>query len=284
MATFGPTKRNNLRDTQLNVLTWGDPAAAPVLLLHGLTSNAYRWEDLAGRAGEDYYLIAPDARGHGDSSAPDYGYDAPTMLRDVLSVLDALAVERAAVMGHSMGGRLGIGLAAEAPERVARLAVVDVGVQVEATGARRILDSITSAPARFDSLEAAWSYITAVRPAYSPQEIERRLRHNLRPTASGGYEWKYDARAVGEIYRLARQIDLDEYASRVTCPTLLIWGEASELLSRETAQHTADRLHAELAPIPNGSHNLMGEQPEVFASVVLRFLQPWRDERQASAG
>jgi pimeloyl-ACP methyl ester carboxylesterase len=263
---------------RLRVLRWGDPTLAPVLLLHGLTSNARRWEAFAETAAGRFHLIAPDARGHGDSSAPPSGYDPHTMTRDLLAVLDTLGVERAAVMGHSMGGRLGIQLAVEAPERVSRLVVVDMGVGLNREGTERIRESVLRAPQRFESREAAARYIRGARPLYPQRELERRLRHNLRPTPDGGLEWRHDRRAIEEIYRLAREADLAELAGSVRCPALLIWGEASDVLPREGAERTAALLRAELETMPGAGHSLISDRPEEFGTIALRFLAPWARE------
>lgn len=260
-------------------MDWGDEHAPPVLLLHGLSSTAHRWARFAEDASAEYRLIAPDARGHGDSSAPDAGYDLETLARDALSVLDALGIHRAAVVGHSMGGRTAIRLTAAEPERVSRLAVVDIGVSVSAEGRRRVHQAVTAAPTRFTSEAEASEHIKAQRPYYPPEEIEQRVRHNLRPAPDGGLTWKYSLDALEKIMKEGRSVDLEPYARAVRCPVLLVWGERSDLLTREAAEQTAEMMGAELAPVPGG-HDLINEQPELFARIMLEFLAPWRTEHR----
>ncbi len=262
-------------DTRLNVLTWGDPASPPVLLLHGLSSNAWMWERFAQDAVGTYRLVAMDARGHGDSSAPPDGYDPRTMLADVLAVLDAFSLEKVAVIGHSMGGRIAAHLAAEHPERVGRLVVVDIGVDVEREGRDRIRGALSGAPERFPTREAARTHIARMRPRYPEDEVERRVEHALRLLPDGYYGWKYDQRAVLRIFDDSKEVPMAPLARKVRCPTLLVRGELSDLLSAAGAARTAELMGAELATVTGGGHSLISEQPEQFAAIVLQFLQPW---------
>ena len=102
---------------------------APVLCVHGLASNCRMWDGVAARLLElGHPVVAVDLRGHGRSDKPEEGYDFPTMAADLLTVLDALVWQRAVVAGQSMGGNLGLELAALAPARVVGVAGVDGGV------------------------------------------------------------------------------------------------------------------------------------------------------------
>ncbi len=270
-------QQTNVRsgDARLNVLSWGDPASPPVLLLHGLSSNAWMWERFAQDAAGTYHLVAMDARGHGDSSAPPDGYDPRTMLMDVLAVLDAFSLEKVAVIGHSMGGRIAAHLAAEHPERVGRLVVVDIGVDVEREGRDRIRGALSGAPEKFPTREAARTHIAHMRPRYPADEVERRVEHALRLLSDGYYGWKYDQRAVLRIFDDSRQIPMAPLAGKVRCPTLLVRGELSDLLSAGGAARTAELMGAKLATVAGGGHSLISEQPEQFAAIVLQFLEPW---------
>ncbi len=262
-------------DAQINVLSWGDPASPPVLLLHGLSSNAWMWERFAQDAAGTYHLVAMDARGHGDSSAPPDGYDPRTMLADVLAVLYAFGLEKVAVIGHSMGGRIAAQLAAEHPERVGRLVVVDIGVDVEQEGRDRIRGALSGAPEKFPTRDDARKHIARMRPRYPADEVERRVEHALRLLPDGYYGWKYDQRAVLRIFDLSKEVPMGPLAGKVRCPTLLLRGELSDLISAAGAARTAELMGAELATVTGGGHSLISEQPEQFAAIVLNFLQPW---------
>jgi len=114
--------------------------APPILLLHGLTSRAGHWESIAGRLALQRRVIALDARGHGDSDwSSEAAYAVDAHFADVVSALDALAIERCVLVGYSMGGSVAILTAGALTERVERLVVVDSYPAPEMTsGSRRI--------------------------------------------------------------------------------------------------------------------------------------------------
>jgi pimeloyl-ACP methyl ester carboxylesterase len=96
-----------------------------VVLLHGWANTAHAWRHVIPALASRYTVIAPDLRGMGDSSKPLTGYDRETVAKDILDLLDQLGVERALVVGHDLGARVGFELAAHHPERVSKLVVLD---------------------------------------------------------------------------------------------------------------------------------------------------------------
>src|SRR2546425_1575670 len=120
-----PTRDVRTRDgVELVSWSWpgGDP---PVLLLHGIGNYGRYWDLFADAIAGRLRLVAPDARGHGESGRPRDGYAPEDFVADALAVLDAAGIERAVVVGHSMGGLHSILLAASHPGRVQALAIVD---------------------------------------------------------------------------------------------------------------------------------------------------------------
>jgi 3-oxoadipate enol-lactonase len=104
---------------------WGTPAAPPMVLLHALGESAADWEDVAPVFAEDWRVYAPDMRGHGRSGWPGE-YSLELMCADVAGLLDALGLGRVDLIGHSMGGAVGLLLAEQHPQRIARLVLEDV--------------------------------------------------------------------------------------------------------------------------------------------------------------
>lgn len=101
----------------------GDPSGPPLLLLHGYTDSSRVWTILAPYL-QDHRILIPDQRGHGASDAPECCYAMSDFADDARLLLDALRVERAAVVGHSMGSMVAQVLAAEHPERITRLVLI----------------------------------------------------------------------------------------------------------------------------------------------------------------
>src|SRR5262245_42343701 len=111
----------HVNDITLNVEQFG--AGRPLLLLHGFTGSAATWLSLIGALPPHTGAIVPDLIGHGRSDSPPAAerYRMECCVADLLALLDALEVERADVLGYSMGGRVALQLAAAAPERVGAL-------------------------------------------------------------------------------------------------------------------------------------------------------------------
>lgn len=117
-------------ELQVRYLEWKpgeDLGAIPVLALHGLASSANWYEKLAGRLSLTHRTLAPDQRGHGQTTQAPTGYDWQTLALDAIRVMDHLGLEQAAVLGHSWGGNVAINVAARFPERVSRLVMIDGG-------------------------------------------------------------------------------------------------------------------------------------------------------------
>jgi pimeloyl-ACP methyl ester carboxylesterase len=126
--TSPPTDRTVPGDgVSLHVRDW-DGGGAPVVLLHGLASNARIWDGVAQRlTGAALRVAALDLRGHGESEQPAAGYDFATVCRDLAAALRALHLERPVLVGHSWGANVALQYAAERPGAVAGLVLVDGG-------------------------------------------------------------------------------------------------------------------------------------------------------------
>ncbi len=127
----GPTEHHTIiGQLQVRYLEWlpaADLPNSPILALHGLASSANWYERLAARLCRRYRVVAPDQRGHGQTTQSPSGYDWQTLAADAIRVLDHLGVEQATVLGHSWGGNVAINVAAKFPERVNKLVMIDGG-------------------------------------------------------------------------------------------------------------------------------------------------------------
>jgi 3-oxoadipate enol-lactonase len=133
---------------------WGPADAPPLVLLHALGEGAADWDDVAPAFAGHWRVYAPDLRGHGRSDWPG-DYSVELMRADVLGFLDALGLDRVDLIGHSMGGLVAYLLAAEGPERVARLILEDVAA---------LLPRQRIVPARPDGeLPYDWEMVLAIR-------------------------------------------------------------------------------------------------------------------------
>jgi pimeloyl-ACP methyl ester carboxylesterase len=265
-----------LHGTRFHYTEWGDAAAPPVILLHGVTGHARTWDDEARALSATRRVVALDQRGHGDSDpAPDGDYTTATLCDDLATFIDSLGLAQVSLVALSMGGRVAIAYAGRYPSRVSRLVVVDIGPEIAPAGGGRVGGMMAGSPERFDSVARAIDYARTNAPRYSDAMLRHRVEHGVRPLADGGVTWKYD-RAIRESVRNGRwrdPIDLWPFWSAITCPTLIIRGADSDILSAEIARRMLEAQPlAGLVEIPGAGHTVPGDQPQAFLDTLQSFL------------
>lgn len=268
----------DLGGRRLHYTEWGQPVAPAIVLLHGLTGHARTWDDEARALAADHHVLALDQRGHGDSDpAPDGDYGLPALVDDLEAFVTALGLARLHLVGLSLGGRVAIAYAAAHGARVDRLVVVDIGPDIAPAGQLRVGLAMASAPERFESVEEAVALARAANPRAVERRLRERVRHGLTPLPGGGYGWKY-ARELRDAARAGRRldaVDLWPLWTSLTCPTLLVRGAASDVLSGETARRMIARQpRARLVEIAGAGHSVPGDRPAEFLDTVRGFLAP----------
>jgi pimeloyl-ACP methyl ester carboxylesterase len=264
---------NGLR---LHYLDWGTPGNPPIILLHGLRGHAHAWDDFSAAICEDYHVLALDQRGRGDSEwARDGIYTTEAYVADLLGCSAALGIESFILVGHSMGGRNSMAFSARYPEKVQKLIVVDIGPAVEQRGSTRIRQEITAVPEEFDSFEAVVAYMSQQNRYAAPEVLRRRLFYATKPLPNGKVGWRYDL-AIREQWRRGPSTPEDLWPAwrRITCPTLIVRGAVSDVLSPAAAQQMLAALpHASAVEIPRAAHMVFEENPEDFLAAVRAFLR-----------
>lgn len=269
----------------LHALAWSD-AGVPLLLLHGFGNDAHVWDDFVPAVAPYYRTLALDQRGHGDSGHdPELRYDHDSMARDAIAVLDALGLPRAVLIGHSMGGRVAMRFARRHPERLAGLVIVDAGPELDGRGVLRIrLDAEAKRDPSFASVAEYERALVTAYPLARPDVLARLARHGLRARADGRLVPKTDpafAKNWGKVSpeeaarRSAEETAILWEALRGTpCPTLVVRGAASDVLSPETAERMVEEAlpRGQLAVVPAAGHSVMIDNPNGFRDAVLRFV------------
>jgi esterase len=265
-----------LRDQRFHYVEWGPAAAPAVVFLHGITGHARTWDDEARLLADRYRVLVLDQRGHGDTDpAPDGDYSDDALLGDLVAFTDALGVGRCTLVALSLGGRVAINFAGTHPGRVERLVIVDIGPEIAPVGRARVGALMAGAPERFESVEDVVTHMRANAPLYTEAMLHHRAQHAVRPLPGGGFTWKYD-RALREAIRQGRMrvpADLWPQWRAIACPTLLVRGALSDILSDETAKRMVDELPAaRLVVVPGAGHTVPGDQPAAFQSLLREFL------------
>jgi pimeloyl-ACP methyl ester carboxylesterase len=267
----------------LHLLEWSTEGV-PLVLLHGVGNEAHLWDDFVPSVVDHYRVVALDQRGHGDSDwDPEARYDAESMADDLEAVLAALAIDRFVLVGFSMGGRVAMTFAGRHPERLAGLVIVDIGPEIDPRGVFRISNEMSTnrAPV-FTSIDEYTAMLSLNYPAGQPHALRRMAIHGLRQREDGLYELKMDPKLRGERPRDEAALAKEEAFIRkqwdalatVACPTLIVRGAASDILSPEIADKMVDEVLANgrLAVVPQAAHSVMTDNPKGFEEAVCGFV------------
>ena len=246
----------------------GLPPAA--LLLHGIGNYGRYWDFFADAVAGRLRLVATDARGHGESGKPTNAYAPQEFVADAIAVLDALAIERAAIVGHSMGGTHAIRLAAAHPERVERLVVVDAGPEPMPEGSERARRLSLQRPERFEHANEALAYLRRTSPGYSEEVYANRMRWLFREDA-GKVAWRSSREALGSIMSSASRDSLWDALRAIRCPVLLVRGTRSNVLSAGVAQRMIETLTDGRLIELDAGHNVALDRPNELAEAVVEF-------------
>ena len=258
---------------QLSVWTWpGRPPDA--LLLHGIGNYGRYWDFFAERVAGRMRLVAPDARGHGESEKPKTGYAPADFVRDAVAVMDATGLARPIVVGHSMGGFHATALTLAHPDRVHALVLVDVGPHSENAGGSRARRLSFGRPDRFADDGSALAYLKETSPGYSDAVYDNRMRW-LFARDGDGLVWRSSKDALAQILDqpAASARAVWDRIGEIACPVLVVRGSRSPSLSAETAHALVSSLRdAELIELDAG-HNVALDRPQELADAVVAFAR-----------
>ncbi len=272
-------------DVEVFYRLFGKPGETPIVIVHGLSYFSYDWIPMAAVLAADRQVAAMDMRGFGDSGwAQDYS--VPAFARDIIALLDHLAWPQAILVGHSMGGRNCTYCAAEWPERIAGLVLVDWSPENAAAGARRVTEAVASTPDTFASVDEAMGFFK-VDPA-SPQGVQQRPRFEayLKPVA-GGFAIKRDPHFRNQFRRVLETgekpklgVDMWSALAKVACPVLVMRGTRSDMFAAETVEKVcAANPRIQIVEMNTG-HDVAGTDPAAFEREALAFFQRQRSEVQ----
>lgn len=262
---------------RFHYVEWGTAAAPTLVLLHGFTGHARTWDDFAASAAARFRVLALDQRGHGESDrAPDSDYRIATMAQDAAAFADALCPGPFRLVGLSMGGRVAIVYAGSHGGRVERLVLVDIGPEIAPEGSARVRTTVANLPDELASEEQAYRLIRAASPRYSDALIRHRVKHGFHRLPDGRLAWKYDKVLRTQAREDRRDVpDLWSDLARITCPTLIVRGDESDVLSPSIAKRMLETLpDGRLVEIADAGHTVHGDQPEAFLKAVRPFLEP----------
>jgi pimeloyl-ACP methyl ester carboxylesterase len=259
---------------------WGDAANPRVLIcVHGLTRNGRDFDYLARALERDFRVICPDVVGRGQSdwlqNKAEYGY--VQYMSDMTALIARVTTDSAQPLdwlGTSMGGLLGIIMASIPGNPIRKLVVNDAGVLVPKAALERLKLYVGKDP-RFPTLDALEQHVRLISAPFGPLTDEQWRHvnsHGAKQHPDGTWGFRYDPGIAAVLQGEIQDIDISEQWDAITCPTLLLRGADSDILTRETAEAMTQRgPKAKLVEFPG-----IGHAPMLMAhdqvSVVREFL------------
>jgi pimeloyl-ACP methyl ester carboxylesterase len=252
-------RRLRVGDRVVRVRDEGESEKPALVCIHGAGSSSVLWMDVVRRLQPRRRVVAPDLPGHGQSDRwHTMDQVSIEMYRDAVGTVCAeLHIERAVLMGHSMGGLVALAAAAAWPERVAGVVLVNSGAWFEVAPA--LFDKLASDFARFGKWLAryAWSPTTPL------DTIER----------WGTVVLTADQEVTTADFRAVERYDARPLLATIRAPTLALGGADDRLAPPERTRELAEGIRgAEAVIVPRAAHMLMQEQPDVFFTALDRFL------------
>ncbi|NUP14156.1 MAG: alpha/beta hydrolase [Polyangiaceae bacterium] len=276
MTVIRETRDVTVRDIRIRAVEAGRGKGPPLLLIHGFIVTHAEWDDVLDELAQKFHVIAPDLPGFGDSAKPSpsrFAYGIEAFSESMADLVSAFGVGRVNVIGHSMGGAVALTLAAQHPELVNRLVVVDPLTYPFPRNFKAKLPLYpVVGPFIFKQL-----YGRAMFRAYFRDEVfSRGVPLNL-PRIDTFYD-KFNSPAARESAYATMRAMLDTRTvvarlGRVRAPTLVVWGRDDKLFPSSHAPRLAKELaHARLEIMDCG-HSPAEEKPEQFLAVVNEFLE-----------
>ena len=274
---------------RLHYVDWGNDNASPMLMIHGGRDHCRNWDWTAQALRDEYHIIAPDLRGHGDSDwMLGSTYQMNDYVYDIAQLIHQKDLAPLTIVAHSMGGAVALRYTGLYPENVKKLIVIEglgpspamLEKGKDVTTDQRLRNWIDETrklsgrqPRRYASIEEAYKRMQGENPHLSPERARHLTVHGVHQNEDGTYSWKFD-----NYVRVFPPTGFDEATttylwSRITCPTLLIRGTeswASDPVKDGRAQHFQN---ATVVNIEGAGHWVQHDKLDEFLSVTRDFLK-----------
>ncbi len=249
----------------LSYKSHGEAAGTPVVILHGLLGSSGNWRSIARRLAEQHRVFALDLRNHGESPHLD-SMSYPAMADDVRAFLDTHDIDAATIIGHSMGGKVAMRLALDAPQRVERLVVVDIAPGVSHHDHLPWLRAMASLDlGRVRRRSDADAMLAAAVPDAAMRQF---LLQNLAATP-GGFVWRINLAAIENNLPALLDFPLDADVQPFRRPALFVRGAQSDyVLPEDEAIIRTLFPHAGIITIEGAGHWVHAEQPARFLAAL----------------
>lgn len=247
----------------------------PLVLISGLGYPLWQWHRMVPYLSEHFQVIAFDNRGAGQTDKPAGPYSAQMLAGDTAGLLDALGIENAVIMGHSMGGYVAQAMALAYPEKVSKLILCSTNfggprhVPVRAEAFAILTDTSLDPLTRFRkglkvSTAPGWA---DENPDLLMEWIEWRTENPMDPAA-------YQAQLAVGLSLIPAEAAFDRKLTKISVPTLILFGAHDQVVPPENAELLAEQIRgSQVAIIPDAGHFFPIEAPEAASQIVIDFIK-----------
>jgi len=261
---------------------FGNPDHDPVLLLHGGGQTRHSWKQSGVKIAEKgWYVLALDARGHGDSSwSKKLNYNFDYIAQDLHFLIQTLT-KKPVLIGASMGGISSMMVLSQFPTIAKALILVDVSPKMEKKGVDRIFEFMGSKPEGYKSLEEVRAAIANYLPHRKNTGSLNGLKKSLRKLPNGNYGWHWDPAMLKVWSSLTSHRNPGEFEGlfngvlqNLAMPGLLVRGGISDVVSKEAVKELlAIAPNLQFVDIKDAGHMIAGDSNDIFTDALLAFLQ-----------
>jgi pimeloyl-ACP methyl ester carboxylesterase len=254
----------------------------PVVLIHGMVNSSRHWEQVALRLADRYTVIAPDLIGHGDSAAVRGDYSIGAHAASIRDLLAVIGIDRATIVGHSLGGGVAMQFFYQFPQRTERLVLISSGglghgvSPLLRSAALPGMDQVLALVAHRRILDAMWAAGERLKQrghgkGVYIQAIVRALRPLEQPGARAAF--LHTLRSVIDVHG-QRVSARDRLYLLGSMPTLIVWGERDHTIPLEHGRATHEAVpHSHFETLPRAAHFPHLEDPEGLARVLRDFIE-----------
>lgn len=235
----------------------------PMILIHGFPLDHSIWDAVAEDLSEKARVITPDLRGYGESPKPEGEYTMRMMADDLIALLDQLGIDKAIMVGHSMGGYITLALAKAYPQRLS-------GIGFVATQAAADLP---------ERRQARLILVDEIKRKGAQAVVHANLKKYSRNAEVLKYTQELMLKAQPHVLMaclrgMADREDMTDFLKEIAVPSVVIAGEQDDLIPLERAREMVERIQRGwLVTVPNAGHMPMMESPKQVTSALIELLQ-----------
>ena len=285
MAVIEKVKEELIEVNGLNIncKSWGNRKSKhAIIMLHGYAETSRIWDDTAQDLSRDYHVIAIDQRGYGGSEySKELDYSRQAQVEDLRKIIEVKKLTSLSFVGHDMGAANAITFAADNPEMIIAMVMVEASPDVLKKGIENIR-GLVSVGNKFASIESAMALFKEYFPYASNDQLRRRVQSVLKVGKKDQFfYWDFDpafkdptVRPMNANHTQKRAPDLWELLDRIQCPTMIIRGTYSDLITANTLQRMHRRIPgSRISLIEEAGHAVPTDQPGQLALNIREFLQ-----------